>query len=148
MNRRTFCNLAAGALFSKNLLPAAAAQSADNASSRLRFTRANSGAWPFVESGEGRAPNILFISADMVGPDLYHPERPLSKGFVRVTNRTGLTLTHAAEARAERSLTLHFGDGPVDASVDGDDRTRPALERKPRQSYIASQPGLFDQPEE
>jgi arylsulfatase A-like enzyme len=79
VNRRTFCNLAAGALFSKNLLPNAAAQSPDNAGSRLRFTRANSGAWPFVESGEGRAPNILFISADMVGPDLYHPSRPLSR---------------------------------------------------------------------
>lgn len=80
--------------------------------------------------------------------ELVHPERPLSKGFVRVTSRTGLTLTHAAQARSEGLLTLHFGDGPVDASVDGNDKTRPALERKPRRSYIASQPGLFDQPEE
>jgi exodeoxyribonuclease VII large subunit len=80
--------------------------------------------------------------------ELVHPERPLSKGFVRVTSRAGLTLTHAAQARAERSLTLHFGDGAVDASVEEEGKPRPPLERKPRRSYIASQPGLFDRPEE
>lgn len=79
MNRRTFCNLAAGALFSKNLLPGPLPQTAEHPSSRLRFTRENTGAGPFLESGDGQPPNILFISADMVGPDLYHPARPLSK---------------------------------------------------------------------
>jgi exodeoxyribonuclease VII large subunit len=78
--------------------------------------------------------------------DLVHPERPLSKGFVRVTSRAGQTLTRADQARAERLLTLHFGDGPVEASVDGGG-SKP-VERKSRRSYMPPQPGLFDQPEE
>ena len=43
--------------------------------------------------------------------ELAHPERPLQRGFVRVTDRRGGTLTSAADARAARLLTLHFGDG-------------------------------------
>ena len=78
--------------------------------------------------------------------ELVHPERPLSKGFVRVTSRAGQTLTRADQARAERVLTLHFGDGAVEASVDGHE-SKP-VERKPRRSYMPPQPGLFDQPEE
>jgi exodeoxyribonuclease VII large subunit len=79
--------------------------------------------------------------------ELAHPERPLSKGYVRVTSREGTTLTHARDARAAKLLTLRFGDGSVDASVDAGAAPRP-VERKSRQSYIASQPGLFDVPEE
>jgi exodeoxyribonuclease VII large subunit len=78
---------------------------------------------------------------------LVHPERPLGRGFVRVTSRDGRTLTRAADARAERSLTLHFGDGNVDASVDGPS-DRPPVERRPRRSYIPTQRGLFDPGEE
>ena len=79
--------------------------------------------------------------------ELVHPERPLGRGFARVTARSGKTLVTAADARAEALLTLHFGDGPVDASVDGE--AAPArLERKPRRSYMPPQPGLFDAGEE
>ena len=79
--------------------------------------------------------------------ELVHPERPLSRGFVRVTDRSGKTLTHAADARAARALSLHFGDGAVDATVDG--AASPArVERPARRSYIAPQPGLFDEAEE
>ncbi len=78
--------------------------------------------------------------------ELVHPERPLSKGYVRVTNRDGQTFTRARDARAERYLRLHFGDGNVDATV-GDAANPQPVERKPRRSYIAPQPGLFD-PEE
>ena len=84
MNRRTFCSLTAGALFGKDLLSGAAVQTPHEAS-RLRFTQGKSGAWPFIESGDNHPPHILFISADMVGPDLYHPSRPLSK-HVRIPN--------------------------------------------------------------
>jgi exodeoxyribonuclease VII large subunit len=80
--------------------------------------------------------------------ELVHPERPLSRGFARVTSRDGRTLTRAADARAERLLTLRFGDGDVDAAVDGEPDSRPPVERKPRRPYIAPQPGLFDPPEE
>ena len=86
------------------------------------------------------------LSAAWKMAELAHPERPLSKGYVRVTGRDGATLTHAADARAARLLTLRFGDGSVDAAVD-DGAPRP-VERKPRRSYIAPQPGLFDAPEE
>ncbi|MEO5775214.1 MAG: exodeoxyribonuclease VII large subunit [Sphingomicrobium sp.] len=80
--------------------------------------------------------------------ELVHPERPLSRGFVRVTARDGTTLTHASDARAARLLTLHFGDGKVDASTADGEPARPRLERSRSRPYVAPQPGLFDAPEE
>jgi exodeoxyribonuclease VII large subunit len=77
--------------------------------------------------------------------ELVHPERPLAKGFVRVTSRAGKTLVRADEAKAERLLTLHFGDGTVDTSVEAGSKAAAPVERKPRRSYIAPQPGLFDE---
>jgi exodeoxyribonuclease VII large subunit len=87
------------------------------------------------------------LSAAWKMAELAHPERPLSKGYVRVTSRDGRTLTHAGEARAAQRLTLHFGDGAVDASVDGA-AVQAAVEPKRRKPYITSQPGLFDASEE
>ena len=81
--------------------------------------------------------------------ELVHPERPLRRGYARVTDRSGKTLTSAAEARATRELQLHFGDGNVDATADGEGRPhKTPVERKARTSYVPPQPGLFDQPEE
>ena len=79
--------------------------------------------------------------------ELVHPDRPLGRGFVRVTDRNGKTLTHAQDARDARELRLRFGDGEVDATVGG---APPAarVERPARRSYIAPQPGLFDAPED
>jgi exodeoxyribonuclease VII large subunit len=85
------------------------------------------------------------LSAAWKMAELAHPERPLSKGYVRVTSRDGQTLTRAADARAAQRLTLHFGDGAVDARID--DAPAP-VERKRRRSYIPPQPGLFDAGEE
>ncbi len=79
--------------------------------------------------------------------ELVHPDRPLSRGFVRVTDRAGRTLTHAEDARSARELRLRFGDGEVDATV-GNASTPPRVERPSRRTYIAPQPGLFDDPEE
>ena len=76
--------------------------------------------------------------------ELAHPERPLSKGYVRVTTRDGRTLTHAADARQATRLALHVGDGSLDASVDGVAAPPRTVERKPRKPYIPPQPGLFD----
>jgi exodeoxyribonuclease VII large subunit len=78
---------------------------------------------------------------------LAHPERPLSKGYVRVTSRDGRTLTHSADARDAARLTLHFGDGAVDASVDGTVTPR-QVEPARRKPYIPLQPGLFDPAED
>jgi exodeoxyribonuclease VII large subunit len=87
------------------------------------------------------------LSAAWKMAELAHPERPLSKGYVRVTSRDGRTLTHALDARAARRLTLHFGDGAVDASVEGGGAP-PAVEPKRRKPYIPPQPGLFDPAED
>ncbi|WP_419555383.1 exodeoxyribonuclease VII large subunit [Sphingomonas arenae] len=76
--------------------------------------------------------------------ELVHPERPLSRGFVRVTDRSGRTLTHAADARAARDLSLHFGDGLVEATAGASPQPPPKVERKPSRPYVAPQPGLFD----
>jgi exodeoxyribonuclease VII large subunit len=80
--------------------------------------------------------------------ELAHPERPLTKGYVRITSRDGRTLTHAADARAVQHLTLRFGDGSVDASVEGSAPSPAAVEPKRRKSHMPPQPGLFDTPEE
>ena len=79
--------------------------------------------------------------------ELAHPDKPLSRGFARVTSRDCQTLTHARDARAAKLLTLHFADGDVDATVDGAESSRP-VERKPRRSYMPPQPGLFDPAED
>jgi exodeoxyribonuclease VII large subunit len=79
--------------------------------------------------------------------ELVHPERPLSKGFVRVTDRAGRTLTRAEEARATGALTLHFGDGKVDAVAGGQTpaKASPRVERKRSEPYVGEQGGLFDE---
>jgi len=79
--------------------------------------------------------------------ELAHPERPLQRGYARVTSRDGHTLIHARHAREAKLLTLRFADGSVDASVDEGGPSHP-VERKARRPYIAPQPGLFDPPEE
>ena len=79
--------------------------------------------------------------------ELVHPDRPLGRGFARVTDRKGRTLTHAADARSARELSLHFSDGSVDSTVDGEAQPK-RVERPSRRSYLPPQPGLFDQPEE
>jgi exodeoxyribonuclease VII large subunit len=78
--------------------------------------------------------------------ELAHPERPLSKGYVRVTSRDGKTLTHARDAREAGRLVLRFGDGAVGASVDGSP-ARP-VEPKRAKPYMPPQPGLFDPAED
>ena len=50
---------------------------------------------------------------------LAHPNRPLERGYARVEDRGGRTLISAASARAAGRLKLIFGDGDVEAAVDG-----------------------------
>ncbi|HEY0630071.1 MAG TPA: exodeoxyribonuclease VII large subunit [Sphingomicrobium sp.] len=80
--------------------------------------------------------------------DLAHPEKPLQRGFVRVTDRAGKTIIHAADARAAAQVDLHFADGRVAAHI-GDGPApvafRPAkrVERKARDPYLPGQADLF-----
>lgn len=80
--------------------------------------------------------------------ELAHPDRPLRRGFVRVTDRAGKTLAKVGDALAAKLLTLHFGDGNVDVATDGAPLPKARLERGKPRPYVASQRGLFDEPEE
>jgi exodeoxyribonuclease VII large subunit len=88
------------------------------------------------------------LSAAWKMAELAHPERPLSRGYARVTDRAGTTLTSSAAARAAAELRLHFGDGAVDAAVDEGGPQPRRVERPRRRSYVTPQPGLFDRSEE
>ncbi len=77
MNRRSFCTLTAGALVSKQLLNAQMPPA--TTASPLHFTQEITGAGPYSRSHSKKPPNIFLISIDMVSPDLYHPDRPLSR---------------------------------------------------------------------
>ena len=77
VNRRTFFGLTAGAFFSGGL--AEDRSTGQEPASPLRFTQERTGTGPFRSAANGRPPHILLISADMVGPDLYHPSRALSR---------------------------------------------------------------------
>lgn len=78
MDRRSFVSLAAGALVGGAISDTASV--AQSGSSHLQFTQERTGDGPFQSlRRNGKPPHILLISADMVGPDLYHPSRPFSK---------------------------------------------------------------------
>ena len=66
--------------------------------------------------------------------ELAHPERPLSRGYVRVTSRDGTTLTHARDAREAQAADASLRRRRVDASVDDGTVAAPAVERKPPQT--------------
>ena len=80
--------------------------------------------------------------------ELAHPDRPLRRGFARVTSRSGKTIVRSSEAVGQRLLTLHFGDGQVEVTAGEAQATAPAkspVERRPRRPYVPPQPGLFDE---
>ena len=77
--------------------------------------------------------------------ELAHPDRPLSRGYARVTNKVGMTLVHAADVRAAVEIDLHFADGLVAATTGELPPARPRVERKPAKPYLQGQPSLFDQ---
>jgi exodeoxyribonuclease VII large subunit len=79
---------------------------------------------------------------------LAHPERPLSRGFARVTDDEGRTLMTAAAAGGCAHLELRFADGSVGAIPDsaaGIEPRKASAYRRPRQQPAQRQPGLFDE---
>lgn len=48
-----------------------------------------------------------------------HPDRPLARGYVRVTSAEGATVTTRAAAKRETALELHFADGTLAVSPAG-----------------------------
>lgn len=91
-----------------------------------------------IERGHERLDSLWRLAG------LAHPDRPLGKGFVRVTDRQGRTIIHAGDARAAGALSLRFADGSVDATVDGS-VTR--LERAAPRSYRPAKPGATHKPQ-
>jgi len=78
------------------------------------------------------------VALDRLLPQL-HPDMPMERGFVRVTDGSGHTLTSRAEARKEKSLILNFRDGELPVSVGGHDQTK--RQPKPRRSDEKPQQG-------
>ena len=76
MNRRSFLSRAAATMMSGTMQ---GAQTPASPGSPLEFVHTRSGTGPFQRLHGEPPPHLVLISADMVSPDFYHPDRPLSK---------------------------------------------------------------------
>ncbi|MEX0341269.1 MAG: exodeoxyribonuclease VII large subunit [Erythrobacter sp.] len=65
--------------------------------------------------------------------DQLHPDRPLARGYVRVTGPGGRTITDKAAAAGEAALILKFRDGDLDVTP-GSVSPPTSSRRKPRKS--------------
>ena len=73
-----------------------------------------------------------------------HPDRPLARGYVRVMDGAGRTLTDRAEAADQPALVLKFRDGTLDVVPEGRAPPRPAPARtKQRPDPAGDQPKLL-----
>lgn len=70
-----------------------------------------------------------FAAFDRLLPQL-HPDKPLDRGYVRVTDGDGKTLTAREEAAREKALVLRFRDGDLPVVVGGAAR-RSAVKKSP-----------------
>jgi exodeoxyribonuclease VII large subunit len=78
-----------------------------------------------------------FAALDRVLPQL-DPDKPLARGYVRVTDSAGRTVTAREEAAREKALVLKFRDGDLPVAVSG----APARKGRPK-SPPAGQGDLF-----
>jgi arylsulfatase A-like enzyme len=76
MNRRKFLGMATGAAVAGASAPLATSQAT---APTVDYTEPRPGVGRFELEHRANRPHIIMISADMVSPDLYHPDRPLSK---------------------------------------------------------------------
>ena len=81
MDRRSFLSRTAATIMSGTVN----VSQAQTQGSPLDFVRTRSGTGPYQRTHAERPPHLVLISADMVSPDLYHPDRPSSKQ-VRLPN--------------------------------------------------------------
>jgi exodeoxyribonuclease VII large subunit len=68
------------------------------------------------------------------------PDKPLARGFARVTDAAGQTLTSKAQSAKEPSLVLKFGDGDLPVTV-GASGSPPPAPRKPRPKSESTRQG-------
>jgi len=64
-----------------------------------------------------------FAALDRILPQL-HPDKPLERGYVRVTDSSGRTLMVRDEAAHEKALVLKFRDGDLPVAVGGGARRK------------------------
>lgn len=82
-----------------------------------------------LDNGQKRLDSLWRLAENL------HPDRPLSKGFARITNREDITLTSADAARHAQHVSLHFSDGKVDAIIEADRDSNAA--RQPKVNNVA-----------
>ncbi|MBL0924789.1 MAG: exodeoxyribonuclease VII large subunit [Sphingomonadaceae bacterium] len=76
-----------------------------------------------LDQGQQRLDSLARLQGSL------HPEAPLKRGFARVTDAKGLTVTSREAAIAAGHVNLRFADGEVGAAVDGG---RPASPKAPK----------------
>ncbi len=77
-----------------------------------------------------------FAALDRILPQL-DPDKPLARGFARVTDGAGRTLTGRDEAAREKALVLKFRDGDLPVAVGGATRRKAEPKsRPPRQGDL------------
>lgn len=72
-----------------------------------------------------------------------HPDRPLARGYVRVTDAEGRTITDRAGAAREAALTLKFRDGDLDVSTGGAAAPTPPRRKPAKPGTAPKQEDLF-----
>jgi len=72
-----------------------------------------------------------------------HPDRPLARGYVRVTDSAGHTLTDRASAAREPVLVLNFRDGAVQATPVSGKTGTPAASARAARKPAPEQGNLF-----
>ncbi|MEH3099259.1 exodeoxyribonuclease VII large subunit [Sphingomonas adhaesiva] len=70
--------------------------------------------------------------------DSLNPDRILQRGYARVEDRAGATVTTAAGATAAGALTLRFRDGAVEVQASDGPATSPRVERTPARPQPAA----------
>ena len=90
-----------------------------------------------VEQGQQRLDALARLTSSL------HPEAPLKRGFARITDDKGKTISNVRAAIAAGHVALRFADGEVGAAVDGVvtvPRASAAKAAKP----VTNQGNLFD----
>jgi len=93
---------------------------------------ARSGLTPLLLQRRLRQALDQFAALDRILPQL-DPDRPLARGYVRVTDSAGRTLTTREEAAKEKLLMLRFRDGELSVAVGRGARSRTDTKSPPPQ---------------
>ena len=80
-----------------------------------------------IENGQSRLDSLSRLAESL------HPLAPLKRGFARVTDGAGKTVSSVAAAQKAGNVGLRFADGEIGAHVDGDDAPpKPSPHQKPQ----------------